>query len=105
MNAIRRDETLDNLHSVYVDQWDWEKIIRPEERNLETLKAVAREIVECICDVSERLRREYPSVDVRLSREMSCITTQELEDMYPDIPFPSERENAYLEKHGTALIM
>ncbi len=105
MNAIRRDEALDNLHSVYVDQWDWEKIIRPWERNLGTLKNVAQEIVECICDVSDRLRREFPAIDVHLSRDMSCITTQELEDMYPDIPVPSDRESAYLENHKTALIM
>ncbi len=105
MNAIRRDEELDNLHSVYVDQWDWEKIIRPWERNLGTLKSVAQEIVDCICDVSDRLRREFPSVKVTLGREMSCITTQELEDLYPDIPVPSDRESAYLENHKTALIM
>lgn len=105
MNAIRRDETLDNLHSIYVDQWDWERILRPGERNIETLKRTAQDIVDCVCDVSERLRREFSSIQVELSRDMSCITTQELEDMYPDIPFPSERENAYLEKHHTALIM
>ena len=105
MNAIRRDESLDNLHSVYVDQWDWEKVILAEERNLDTLKSVAQEIVHAICDVSDRLRREFSSVDVKLSREMSCITTQELEDMYPDIPVASDRESAYLENHKTALVM
>ena len=105
MNAIRRDESLDNLHSVYVDQWDWEKVIRREDRTLDTLKSVAGEIVQCICDVSDRLRREFSSVNVKLCREMSAITTQELEDMFPDIPDSSQRENAYLEAHKTALIM
>ena len=105
MNAIRRDEELDNLHSVYVDQWDWEKVIRREDRTLDTLKNVAGEIVNCICDVSERLCREYSSIHVKLSREMSAITTQELEDLYPDLPSSSDRENAYLEAHKTALIM
>ena len=105
MNAIRRDESLDNLHSVYVDQWDWEKVIRREDRTLDTLKRVAQEIVDCICDVSQRLNREYSCIHTRLSREMSAITTQELEDLYPDIPVASERENKYLEQHKTALIM
>ncbi len=105
MNAIRRDEEVDNLHSVYVDQWDWEKVIRREDRTLDTLKNVAGEIVQCICDVSDRLRREFSSVNVKLCREMSAITTQELEDMFPDIPDSSQRESAYLEKTKTALIM
>lgn len=105
MNAIRRDEELDNIHSVYVDQWDWEKIIRREDRTLSYLRSVAAEIVHCICDVSDRLCREFSSVNVKLCREMSAITTQELEDLYPDIPRSSDRENKYLEEHKTALIM
>ncbi len=105
MNAIRRDESLDNLHSVYVDQWDWEKVIRREDRTLDTLKRIAQEIVDCICDVSRRLNREYSGIRTQLCREMSAITTQELEDLYPDIPGGSERENKYLEDHKTALIM
>lgn len=105
MNAIRRDEDLDNLHSVYVDQWDWEKVIRREDRNLNTLERTAFEIVQCICDVSERLDREYGSINVRLCRDMKAITSQDLADLYPDIPKGGDRENAYLEKHRTALIM
>ena len=105
MNAIRRDEELDNLHSVYVDQWDWEKVIRREDRTLHTLESVAYEIVQCICDVSERLCREYNSIHVKLSRDMKAITTQELYDLFPDIPKGSDRENAYVEKNRTALIM
>ena len=104
MNAIRRDEQLDNLHSIYVDQWDWEKIIRPEDRTLDYLRRTAQEIVECVCDVSERLNREFSSIHVTLGRELTTITTQELEDMFPDIPVPGDRENAFLEKHGTVLL-
>ena len=104
MNAIRRDEELDNLHSIYVDQWDWEKIITREDRNLDYLKRTAQEIVHCVVDVSERLRREFPSIHVKLSRGMSCITTQELEDRYPDLT-PKQREDAFLKEHRTALIM
>ena len=105
MNAIRRDEELDNIHSIYVDQWDWEKIITREERTLDTLRHTAQEIVHCIVDVSDRLRREYPSIHVKLTRDMACVTTQELEDMYPDLPEAKDRENAFLREHRTALIM
>ena len=105
MNAIRRDEALDNIHSIYVDQWDWEKIITREDRTLDYLKRTAQEIVHSVADVSDRLRREFPSIKVKLNRNMACVTTQELEDMYPDLPDPRDRENAFLKEHRTALIM
>ena len=105
MNALRPDEELDNLHSIYVDQWDWEKVITREDRNLDYLKRTAQEIVHCVVDVSDRLRREFPSIHVKLKRDMACVTTQELEDLYPDLPDPRDRENAFLREHGTALIM
>ena len=105
MNAIRRDEALDNIHSIYVDQWDWEKIITREDRTLDYLKRTAQEIVHCVVDVSDRLRREFSSIDVHLCRNMACVTTQELEDMYPELPNSSDRENAFLKAHKTALIM
>ena len=105
MNAIRRDEALDNIHSIYVDQWDWEKIITRSERNLDFLRYTAQEIVRCVVAVSTRLRREFPSISVKLSPEMACVTTQELEDMYPELENPSDRENAFLKEHRTALIM
>ena len=105
MNAIRRDEDLDNIHSIYVDQWDWEKIIDREDRTLDYLKRTAREIVRCVVDVSNRLRREFTNINVKLSPRMACVTTQELEDMYLDLPNPSDRENAFLKEHKTALIM
>ena len=103
MNAIRRDEDLDNLHSIYVDQWDWERIIRREDRTLEFLQRIAREIVHCVVDVSDRLRREFPSIHVKLSRRMAVVSTQELEDMYPGLT-PKQREDAFLKEHRTALI-
>ena len=104
MNAIRRDETLDNLHSVYVDQWDWEKVITREERNLDTLKETVRKIVDAICTTSETIRAIFPLVDIRLSREIAFITTQELEDRWPDLT-PKERENAFVQEHPTTFIM
>ncbi len=104
MNAIRRDEELDNLHSIYVDQWDWEKIIRREDRTLDYLERTAREIVHCVADVSDRLRREFPRIHVKLGRKMAVITSQELEDLYPDLPDAHDRENAFLKEHKIALI-
>ena len=104
MNAIRRDEELDNVHSIYVDQWDWERVITREDRNLDYLIATAQTIVDVICDVNEALKTDFPELNVKLIREMFAITTSELEDMYPDLT-PKEREDAITKKHGTVLIM
>ena len=104
MNAIRRDEELDNVHSLYVDQWDWEKIITKDNRNLDYLKLIVRAIVKAICTTNERLRVRFPQLQTVLSPEVSFITTQELEDLYPDLT-GSERESAYLKEHPTACIM
>ena len=104
MNAIRRDEELDNLHSVYVDQWDWEKVIREEDRNLDYLKDAVRRIVTAICMTGDELEWEFPQLRAHLSRDVSFITSQELEDMYPDLT-PSERENEYTKTHPTCFIM
>ena len=104
MNAIRRDEELDNLHSVYVDQWDWEKVIRPEERTMDTLRETMDRIVSAICVTLDMLKWTYPQLPVRLERNVSFVTTQELEDLYPD-KTPKERENAYLREHRTACIL
>ena len=104
MNAIRRDEELDNVHSIYVDQWDWEKVITRENRNLDFLKLIVEAIVRAICDTNDRLHVRFPQLDLRLSREVSFITTQELEDLYPELA-PSQRENAYVKEHTTACIM
>ena len=104
MNAIRRDEDLDNTHSIYVDQWDWEKVITKDNRNLDYLKLIVRAIVRAICDTSDRLRVRFPQLNVQMEREVSFITTQELEDLYPDMT-GKEREDAYLREHKTACLM
>ena len=104
MNAIRRDEEMDNLHSVYTDQWDWEKIITPETRNVEYLKNVVRGIVGAICDTLDFLRCRYPQIGVELTRNVKFITSQELEDLYPELS-SKERENAIVKEHKTVFIM
>jgi len=104
MNAIRRDEELDNIHSIYVDQWDWEKVITREDRTIEYLKNTVTDEVNAMCDTLEELKKIYPKLDVQLNREVSFVTTQELEDLYPTYS-GKERENAYLKDHGTAFIM
>lgn len=104
MNAIRRDEDLDNVHSIYVDQWDWEKVITKEKRNTDYLKAVVKEIVDAICDTNERLAIRFPQLNTNLCRDVKFITTQELEDMYPNLT-ASQRENEFVKEHKTAFIM
>jgi len=104
MNAIRRDENLDNLHSVYVDQWDWEKVITKVDRNVDYLQYTVRSIVGAVCDTSDALRRAFPQLKVRLEREVTFITTQELEDLYPNLS-PSERETEFLRTHKTVFLM
>ena len=103
MNAVRRDEALDNLHSVYVDQWDWEKIISREDRCTDFLYATVRAIVNAVCNVSEALKREFPQIAVSLSREVAFVTSQELEDRWPGLT-PEERETAFVKEHPTAFI-
>ena len=104
MNAIRRDEEVDNIHSIYVDQWDWEKIISREDRNVNYLKASVRAIVGAVCETAEALNVAFPSLRGKLEREVYFITTQELEDLYPDLT-PSERETAICREHHTVFLM
>ncbi len=104
MNAIRRDEEMDNLHSIYVDQWDWEKVIDRSARTADTLQRTVCKIVDAICDTEVRLCQEFTTLTPILSREVSFITTQALEDLYPTLS-PKQRENAYLREHRTAFIM
>ena len=104
MNAIRRDEELDCLHSVYVDQWDWERVIRREERNIDYLKATVKTIVDCICDTNELLKEEFPQLHTKLERNVTFITTQELEDLYPELT-PNEREIEFTRLHKTVFLM
>ena len=105
MNAIRRDEELDNLHSIYVDQWDWEKVITADQRTLDFLQDTVRDIVDAVCATSDELRWKFPELkNIHLGRDVTFITTQELEDMYPDYT-PKQRENVFAKEHGTICIM
>ena len=104
MNAIRRDDVMDNLHSIYVDQWDWEKVIDPSSRNEEFLKETVRKIVNAICDTTDEINLLFPALKTRISRDLVFIGSQELEDLYPGLK-PKERENAFLKEHKTAFIM
>ena len=104
MNAIRRDEELDNIHSVYVDQWDWCKVISKEQRTTEYLKETVTLIINALCDTLDEVKRVYPSVTADINREVTFVTTQELEDMYPD-KTSKERENLITKEHKTVFIM
>ena len=104
MNAIRRDEELDNLHSIYVDQWDWEKVITPEMRNKTMLENTVRAIVHCVCDTLDLLKARYPHITTELQRDVYFITTQELLELYPD-KTPKERENLIVKEHPTVFLM
>jgi aspartate--ammonia ligase len=104
MNAIRRDEEIDNIHSIYVDQWDWEKIISREERNLTYLKSSVRAIVGAVCETADALNVAFPSLRGKLDRDVFFITTQELEDLFPDLT-PNERETEICRRHHTVFLM
>ena len=103
MNAIRRDEELDNLHSIYVDQWDWEKVIDESTRNEAYLKDTVRRIVSAICGTLDELKWQFSSLDTDLCRDVFFLTAQELEDMYPQLT-PKEREAVITKKHKTVFI-
>ena len=103
MNAIRRDEELDNLHSIYVDQWDWEKVIDESTRNEAYLKDTVRRIVSAICGTLDELKWQFSSLDTDLCRDVFFLTAQELEDMYPQLT-PKEREGVITKKHKTVFI-
>ena len=104
MNAIRRDEDLDNLHSVYTDQWDWEKVITREQRNIETLKNTVRAIVAAVSYTNDAIKAKFPQLSCRIERDVFFVTAQELEDMYPVLS-PKERENKIVREHGTVFVM
>ena len=103
MNAIRRDEELDNLHSIYVDQWDWEKVIDESTRNEAYLKDTVRRIVSAICGTLDELKWQFSSLDTDLCRDVFFLTAQELEDLYPQLT-PKEREGVITKKHKTVFI-
>jgi aspartate--ammonia ligase len=92
MTAIRRDEEFDNLHSLYVDQWDWEKVILKDERNVDTLKSVVRSIYQALKDTEHYIADKYSYIEEILPEDITFVTTQELENMWPDAT-PKEREN------------
>ena len=104
MNAIRKDEHLDNIHSIYVDQWDWEKIISKEDRTFDYLKDVVRKIVHAIYLTNIEIKEMFPKLDYLIEDEVSFITSKELESMYPNLT-PKERENAYVKEHHVTFLM
>lgn len=104
MNAIRKDEDLDNIHSIYVDQWDWEKVITKEERTEETLKSTVRKIFKVIKHMEHEVWYKYPEAVYHLPDEIHFVTTQELEDRYPDLDRQS-REDAICKELGCVFLM
>ena len=104
MNAIRRDEELDNLHSVYVDQWDWEKVILREDRTESYLRQTVRAIMGAVCETNDALDIAFPSLHTRIDRDVYFISTQELEDRFPDLT-PKQREDAICREHHTVFLM
>ncbi len=103
MNAIRRDDDVDHLHSIFVDQWDWERVISPEMRTRAYIEGVVREIVGVLADVKEMIRGVYPCLTGKITREVCFITAGELEQMYPDLDRKG-RENAITKKCGTVFL-
>jgi aspartate--ammonia ligase len=104
MNAIRPDEILDNMHSLYVDQWDWERIISQEERSSEFLKKIVRQIYDVIRRTEKYLSQQYPVIEPILSEDITFFHSEELEDMYPDLT-PKEREKEVCKKHGSVFVI
>lgn len=104
MNAIRRDEELDNIHSIYVDQWDWEAILLPNTRNLDTLKEHVKKIVKAVSKTAAILNLAYPELDTTIEENVYFITTQELLDMYPNLN-AKQRENEITKKYKTVCLM
>ena len=103
MNAIRRDEDLDHLHSVYVDQWDWEKIITRKERNIHILQDTVKKIIKALKETEDVLISQYPQFKSMIDENVTFITSQELEDLYPNLS-SKQRENEYCKLHHTIFI-
>ncbi|NQV09375.1 aspartate--ammonia ligase [Candidatus Woesearchaeota archaeon] len=104
MDAIRKDELTSPIHSIYVDQWDWERIISKEQRSLEFLKEIVKKIYEAILKIEEVVGKEFPELESKLPKDIKFIHSQELENMYPDLE-PRERENKITEKYGAVFII
>ena len=104
MNAIRRDDDCDNMHSIYVDQWDWEKVIDRKDRNTDFLKSTVSAIVKAVCETQKVLHGEFPQLKNTAEEKVFFVTAQELEDKYPDLT-PKQRENAVAKEHKTVFVM
>ena len=104
MNAIRRDEKCDSIHSLYVDQWDWEKVISKEDRTVDYLKDTVRRIYAAVLATADSIERKYPQLENYLPRKITFITTYELEEKYPELT-PKERENAIAKENGAVFLM
>jgi len=103
MNAIRRDETLDNMHSIYVDQWDWEKIITKEERKLSYLKKTVKSIYKAFLKVAKKVESAYPQIKHNLPKDITFISTKELQAKYPDAD-GKERERLAVKEYGAIFL-
>lgn len=104
MNAIRRDDDMDNDHSIFVDQWDWEKVITAESRNLDFLKETVNKIVSAVIKTEKKVNAEFPQLKTSLCETVTFITSQELENLYPELA-PKQRENEFVKEHKTAFVM
>ena len=103
MNAIRKDETLDNLHSIYVDQWDWEKVINKDDRNLSYLFDTVTKIHICILETLDELKNKYPNINVELEKQIQFVSSQELIYMYPGKD-AKQREYEIVKKYKSVFI-
>lgn len=103
MNAIRRDEELSNIHSIYVDQWDWEKVISQENRTLEHLYSIVEQIYSVLLKTEDMILRTYPQLTKKLPDKIKFISAQELEDLYPNLT-PKQREDEICQKYGAVFI-
>ena len=103
MNAIRRDEKLDNIHSIYVDQWDWEKIINRNQRNMEYLKETVEKIMLSLSNTQKKISGNRYQTEFKIPEKIHFISSQDLEDMYPGLP-PKERENRIAKTYGAVFI-
>lgn len=104
MNAIRRDEDLDNLHSAYVDQWDWEMVVEEDDRNINTLRVAVRRIVSALKDSESRMVKMFPKITPFLESRVTFITSEDLLAMYPGMT-PKQREDAICQEHKTVFII
>ena len=104
MDAIRKDEDLDEIHSIYVDQWDWERVISKEERSLEFLKKIVKKIYRVILETERIVEKKFPELKAKLPKEIEFVHTEELEEMYPELS-AKEREKESAKRHGAVFLI